>query len=58
MAALVYDEIEGADLKMNGMFDDIFGGKIVDFVREALQYLISDCIVDVCLSFCDIYSGV
>ena len=39
MAALVYDEMEGADLKMNGMFDDIFvrkGIKIVDVVWKAL----------------------
>ena len=27
MAGLVYDEIEGADLKMNGMLGDIFDRK-------------------------------
>ena len=39
MAGLVYDEKEGADLKMNGMFDDIFdlkGGRIFDVVCQAL----------------------
>ena len=52
MERLVYDEIEGADLKVNGMLDDIVDRKKwkgSGDVGSALQYMSSDGVVGSCL---------